>query len=491
MLLFAVGGVPMVNPLSESSGENHHPQKPKSSPREEKIHQKLHPGQSAPETVLVPKSYVWSACPENIDPNRVVLYNAGGSLFISFIDPRTEDEGFAELPELPETVDELKTSVRAALRDSGVEEEDLDQIELLPAEESKVDQLLAVIESTGKLQDAIDFTREQLENSLHYINDNRDELIEKAAADSHGMIFLRPKDQDLEVGCHLQVSADGSIILIPKRKELFLGEGSEKRLRLGIEESSGKLVAAISSKEEVKVFLKEVELLKTLDPNLVRYTLFDEGKRVKGKAAIPYARHGDLEKALKGTLPVEKKKIMELLAEQVARLHEKEIIIRDLKPANVLLGEEEGELSVWILDLGLADFKKNSSVEQLLDATPHIMPPEALSYEWFKTEVDDPLEKVDIYALGMTLFAMGRGSETELLPWLDARDLSKWKQMKNKPVEAYKEAFLEYAKKHPEAALDENFSPKNLTQLIAWATHWDPKRRPTAEQIAQALASLS
>jgi serine/threonine-protein kinase len=97
----------------------------------------------------------------------------------------------------------------------------------------------------------------------------------------------------------------------------------------------------------------------------------------------------------------ETSRILVQLCRGLGKAHEVGIIHRDMKPDNVLLGEEEGELFVKILDFGIA--KNLASMHGATDAgammgTPPYMSPEQL---FRPAEVD---HRSDLWALGVMTY---------------------------------------------------------------------------------------
>lgn len=345
--------------------------------------------------------------------------------------------------------------------------------------------------------------REQLKNSLTYLHKNRKEKVREAGKYESGFVYITPKEQGFTKrgkfskggsynAAHLQICKDGEVYLIPKHRSLQFGSGTSKRVRLGLQEKERKIVAAASIRSDPDAVEKEVKLIKK-NHSAVAYMLY--GPSHKGKVVLPYAQYGDLSNFInaKRGSPLRTKFNKEQLAlgviESVRDQHKAGIINRDIKLPNFLLAEEEGEAKVWCLDRGLSSLESEDSREVRSKGSVLFMAPECF----------DPKEnskyKVDIYSLGVTLWALRNDYSMEgvsdPLPWLTADEVrSGWFDDKMYYHETYKFLYEDYIEKHPEFSLPEDKSPKNLGQLVAWMTHGDPKMRPTIEEVEKAFRGL-
>jgi|HubBroStandDraft_1064217.scaffolds.fasta_scaffold74869_1 hypothetical protein len=103
----------------------------------------------------------------------------------------------------------------------------------------------------------------------------------------------------------------------------------------------------------------------------------------------------------------ETSRIVIQLCRALSKAHEIGIIHRDMKPENVLLGVEEGELFVRILDFGIAkhiDGPKGVTEAGTTMGTPSYMSPEQLFHP---TEVD---HRSDLWSLGVMSYLCLTGS---------------------------------------------------------------------------------
>ena len=83
----------------------------------------------------------------------------------------------------------------------------------------------------------------------------------------------------------------------------------------------------------------------------------------------------------------------------ISFLHSHEIMHRDIKPDNILFSFENDFSTVKIADFSLAEKLNQSKKFKLICGTPGFMAPEIFNLEGYD-------EKVDIYSLGLVLFAL-------------------------------------------------------------------------------------
>ncbi|MEW5804149.1 MAG: serine/threonine-protein kinase [bacterium] len=172
----------------------------------------------------------------------------------------------------------------------------------------------------------------------------------------------------------------------------------------------------------------------------------------------------ELEKSLRESGPVSIGEAMEIggqLAEALAYAHERGVIHRDFKPANVLLTQHR---SVKITDFGLAKLAHSSiyTQEGSVLGSPAYMSPEQAAGRGLDA-------RSDIYALGVTLFKMLTGR----LPFEgDAESVIAQKLTKGPP---------------PLSALNEQI-PEQLSCLVLQMLAKEPNKRPLSmDTVAEAL----
>ena len=94
-------------------------------------------------------------------------------------------------------------------------------------------------------------------------------------------------------------------------------------------------------------------------------------------------------------------------------MHKLGIIHRDIKLANVVKNSQDADdLSIKLVDLGFAIFKKINNDENDFCGSPTYMSPEICLHRPYN-------EKVDIWALGIVLFKLLNGDNNNYPPYED------------------------------------------------------------------------
>jgi len=159
-------------------------------------------------------------------------------------------------------------------------------------------------------------------------------------------------------------------------------------------------------------FLLEASLTANLvHPNIVK--IYDFGRTAEGMLflVMELLQGENLEAWVSHNGPLRCKEALGVgvqLCGALAEAHGKKVIHRDIKPANIIISRRPGVgLTATLIDFGLvknADQGSGLSRTGMIVGTPMYMAPEQLS----ATGVDD---RVDIYALGLTLFFSLTGRE--------------------------------------------------------------------------------
>ena len=118
-------------------------------------------------------------------------------------------------------------------------------------------------------------------------------------------------------------------------------------------------------------FLREAEVSAHLKHEHI-LSLFDFGE-VEGRLYLvtPYIEGGTLATRLQTTGPLslaETHKLFVPLVQAVAYIHRRGVIHRDLKPTNIMLDTEDGELYVRLIDFGIATLQGRSASPPLTTA---------------------------------------------------------------------------------------------------------------------------
>jgi len=184
---------------------------------------------------------------------------------------------------------------------------------------------------------------------------------------------------------------------------VFLARHAE----LGREVALKVMRGSAADKGMVQRFIAEAQTVAQLDhPNIVR--VHEVGKEGEDPFLVMDLIEGEsLEEKLKrqGTLPnKEVGEIGRALADALEHAHERSIVHRDVKPANVLIDAEGRPL---LTDFGLAkdlSADKGLTQEGQWVGTPGYMPPEQASGDLRRID-----RKSDVYGLGGTLYALLTG----------------------------------------------------------------------------------
>ena len=98
-------------------------------------------------------------------------------------------------------------------------------------------------------------------------------------------------------------------------------------------------------------------------------------------------------------------RILEAALEGLAHAHARDVLHRDVKPANILIALNKGKLeSVKLTDFGLAYALRDASEERVVAGTPHFMAPEQFSARW-----RDFGPWTDLYSLGIVAWYLACG----------------------------------------------------------------------------------
>ena len=242
-------------------------------------------------------------------------------------------------------------------------------------------------------------TQQLLSTKLNGFNDSVFDELDKTMVQSH------PSDSS-----SVQQNFDHSIIAERYPIKKHLGSGAmgnvylAEDIRLKREVALKQLAPGLSSnKQLIARFRQEaIALARLSHPNIVQVYDFFEAEGFFW-IAMEFVNGGELEEKLhQGSLELlETLRLVKQLADALGYAHEKGVVHRDFKPANVLLTENT---DVKITDYGIAKLAQSSVLTQLntVMGTPSYMSPEQANGE--------PADlRTDIYSLGVVFFQMLSG----------------------------------------------------------------------------------
>ncbi|GEM_PF-1280742 len=189
---------------------------------------------------------------------------------------------------------------------------------------------------------------------------------------------------------------------------IYLAEPADGFFR---RQAAVKLIRADLGPKQYRRFRREVQILADLKhPNLV--FLYEAGRMADGRPylAMEYVEGKDLRDwQRRGVMPLPM--VVEVIKQACAGLsaaHEAGIIHRDIKPSNIIVSENDGKLTVKVLDFGIAarkDAGSEMSSTQGVIGTVLYMSPEQLQGR----KSDELTPASDIYSLGLTAYELLTG----------------------------------------------------------------------------------
>jgi len=165
----------------------------------------------------------------------------------------------------------------------------------------------------------------------------------------------------------------------------------------------------VSGQQTLERFRREAQTIAKLNHrNIVN--VYDHDQDADGYyIVIEYVDGGNLMDYLKaqgGKLPVvEAVRLVKGIVKGLAYAHRKNLVHRDIKPTNILIGKEEEQVIPKIVDFGLARLGTESELSRsgYGMGTPYYMPPEQ------RRDAKNVNHTADIYALGKTLYELVTG----------------------------------------------------------------------------------
>jgi len=195
------------------------------------------------------------------------------------------------------------------------------------------------------------------------------------------------------------------------RIKKILGQGGMANVYLGIQQNLNRLVAIkilrmdiLEGKKAYKRFLKEARTLSQLThPNIV--TIHDVGKIENYYYIVMEYLQESLKEKIEKNHKIDPENALHIvlnIADALFYAHEKGVVHRDVKPANILFRKDGTPV---ILDFGIA--KIIDSKTKLTKTGMYIGTPKYMSPEQFNLKKLDG--RSDIYSLGVVLYEMFTG----------------------------------------------------------------------------------
>ncbi|MGH8520214.1 MAG: protein kinase domain-containing protein [Gammaproteobacteria bacterium] len=223
------------------------------------------------------------------------------------------------------------------------------------------------------------------------------------------------------------------------RIERRIGKGGMASVYLAIQESLHRAVALkiltnFDSPEFSERFLNEGRIIAQLShTNII--TIHDIGiANGLHYISMEHIEGGDLKQRLKGGLgPAFALDVIERMASALKLAHRRNMVHRDVKPANILFRDETTPI---LTDFGIAKqvgLEKNVTITGTILGSPHYMSPEQAQGR----EVDC---RSDIYSLGIVFYEMLTGVK----PFDDESDIKTIVKHMNEPMPALPEAHARF-----------------------------------------------
>jgi serine/threonine protein kinase len=223
---------------------------------------------------------------------------------------------------------------------------------------------------------------------------------------------------------------------------------------------------SLDDEADQRRFLREAQAAGEMSGHPHVVDLFDVGVTEDGHPyLIMELCAGTYADRMKGTplTPVEVRDVGIKIADALADAHHLGVLHRDVKPANILQSRF-GEPS--LADFGLAVLAESRDTSLALDVlTPAYAPPEL-----FRTGTP-PSAAADVYSLAASLYAMLHGAPP------------RWKDDQLPSLLALMELFDQPIPDLPGVG-------RPLIDVLRWAMDNDPKVRPTAAEMRDALVNL-
>ncbi|KAJ5071038.1 serine/threonine-protein kinase tnni3k-related [Anaeramoeba ignava] len=232
--------------------------------------------------------------------------------------------------------------------------------------------------------------------------------------------------------------------------------------------------------KSLKLFQREIGILGICDhPNIVKMIGYDFHQNYPFPIiALEYLQRGNLrsrlQKLKQKKLVLKPKTIIQYakdIATAMKYLHSKNILHRDLKSSNILVTNDN---RLKIADFGLARYGPDDSKLEK-EMTTNVG-----TYLWMAPEIlrgdTNYSSKIDVYSYGILLW--------EII----ARDLPFREELTTIPGFDLKHQIL--SKNSKPKRISENIAPQEILQIMYQCWSYDPKQRPTFDEICKKLDEL-
>jgi hypothetical protein len=327
---------------------------------------------------------------------------------------------------------------------------------------------------------APNFSISDLLSIQKYVADNKEDLVKNMKLKKKSTTYIRPSKVS-GLPRSIQINKDGQVFIHlnkVKNGDKVVGKGGSKKVKFAFDLKNNQLivVARMDLNKAMPELYEETKkdgynealflnIFKGIKGFAQLTQLADvEGKDNKNKLLFfqPLYEVRDLSNLDTTKISMdEKKSLAYQMLQSCSLLIDKGVIHCDIKPQNFFLSKNKDDKhEVYLADFGNSKIKTDIKDEKILSSgTPKYMPPEYKSeYGYVDTSMVN--EKIDAWALGVTLFEMFQG---QLPQWANNRPYALGLSQESVDVECKK--------------LD-----PELRGLISCLLQVDPNQRLTAKQ---------